>query len=285
MSEILEALKKLEREKSSRVPRAPDIAVEILKPDLSRPRKRFLMYMAIVFLSAIAAAGITYAIVVEMGWMVRSSPPSHLGPSRPAQQVGPVARESGIEPKVEPPPIEPLPGPARKAPPVPEVSRLPSKSSPPSRGKPIAPAPQGLPAPIEPAVPSKPAPPEIVDRPAPVVQTPPPPPSLLRDGRGETSQVPAKEPVPTTVPVGPAASSGETRTKTDALMGGGPVASPPSLKITVIVWDEDPSKRWTMINGMKAIEGSMIEGMKVVEITLTSVRFLHNGRHFEISMN
>ncbi len=40
-----------------------------------------------------------------------------------------------------------------------------------------------------------------------------------------------------------------------------------------------------MINGMKTIQGSVIEGVKVEEISLTGVRFFHNGRHFEISMN
>jgi hypothetical protein len=40
-----------------------------------------------------------------------------------------------------------------------------------------------------------------------------------------------------------------------------------------------------MINGMKAAQGSMIEGVKVEEITLTGVRLFHNGRYFEVPMN
>jgi len=60
--------------------------------------------------------------------------------------------------------------------------------------------------------------------------------------------------------------------------------TPPSLKLSAIVWYEDPSARFAMINGIKATEGSEIEGVKVVEIHPTSVRFLDNGRYFEISM-
>ncbi len=61
-------------------------------------------------------------------------------------------------------------------------------------------------------------------------------------------------------------------------------ATPPPLKLSAIAWYEDPSLRFVMINGIKATEGSEIEGVKVVEIKPTSVRFLHNGRYFEISM-
>jgi predicted nuclease with RNAse H fold len=57
------------------------------------------------------------------------------------------------------------------------------------------------------------------------------------------------------------------------------------LKLSAIVWYEHPSERFAMINGMKANEGSVIEGVKVVEIHPTSVRFLYNGQHFEISMS
>lgn len=45
-----------------------------------------------------------------------------------------------------------------------------------------------------------------------------------------------------------------------------------------------PSKSVPMINGLKVVEGSVIEGVKVVEIHPTSVRLLHNNRYLEISM-
>jgi predicted nuclease with RNAse H fold len=40
-----------------------------------------------------------------------------------------------------------------------------------------------------------------------------------------------------------------------------------------------------MINGMILSEGSVIEGVKVVEIHPTRVRLSHDGRPFEISIN
>ena len=67
-------------------------------------------------------------------------------------------------------------------------------------------------------------------------------------------------------------------------ISSGSAMTPPSLKITVISWYEDPSKRFAFINGMMAHEGDIIEEAKVVEIYPNSVRFLHNGQYFEISM-
>ncbi|MGA2959668.1 MAG: general secretion pathway protein GspB [Thermodesulfobacteriota bacterium] len=56
------------------------------------------------------------------------------------------------------------------------------------------------------------------------------------------------------------------------------------LKISGIVWHEEPSERRAVINGSFTKEGSVIEGVKVVEIFPTRVRFSHNGRTFEISV-
>jgi hypothetical protein len=60
--------------------------------------------------------------------------------------------------------------------------------------------------------------------------------------------------------------------------------NPSSLKLSAIVWYKEPSMRFAMINGLKATEGSIIEGVKVVEINPTSVRFFHNDRYFELSI-
>jgi hypothetical protein len=64
----------------------------------------------------------------------------------------------------------------------------------------------------------------------------------------------------------------------------GSPTNPPSLKLSAIVWYDDPSLRFIMVNGIKASEGSFVEGVKVVEIMPTSVRFLYNDQYFEISM-
>jgi hypothetical protein len=64
----------------------------------------------------------------------------------------------------------------------------------------------------------------------------------------------------------------------------GTSATPPPIKISAIVWYQDPTIRFAMINGIKATEGSVIEGVKVVEINPTSVRFFYNDQYFEISL-
>jgi type II secretory pathway component PulC len=56
----------------------------------------------------------------------------------------------------------------------------------------------------------------------------------------------------------------------------------PSLKLSAIVWYEERSKRFVMVNGLIANEGSVVEGVKVEEIYPDRVRFSHNGRPFEI---
>ena len=67
-------------------------------------------------------------------------------------------------------------------------------------------------------------------------------------------------------------------------MTGSSTANPPPLKISGIVWNEEPSMRRAVINGHLASEGFTVEGVKVVEIFPTKVRFLHQGRYFEISV-
>jgi predicted nuclease with RNAse H fold len=61
--------------------------------------------------------------------------------------------------------------------------------------------------------------------------------------------------------------------------------NPLSLKVSAIVWYEEPSMRFAMINGLKATEGSVIEGVKVVEIKPTSVRLFHNEKYFDLFMD
>ena len=64
----------------------------------------------------------------------------------------------------------------------------------------------------------------------------------------------------------------------------GPSSSLPRLKISGIVWNDDPAKRRAVINGTFTNEGSVVEGLKIVEILPTKVRFLHQGRPLEISI-
>jgi hypothetical protein len=61
--------------------------------------------------------------------------------------------------------------------------------------------------------------------------------------------------------------------------------TPASLKLSGIVWSEDPSKRLAVINGMVATEGYVFEGVKVVEIHPDRVLLLLNDQPFELSLN
>ncbi len=89
MSLILEALKKLDREKSSRRNGTANIAVEILRPDLPRPGKRIPLYFAAVSLTAVVTAAITYAVMTQFGFLSKSSPPASVDAPAPSQQVAP----------------------------------------------------------------------------------------------------------------------------------------------------------------------------------------------------
>jgi hypothetical protein len=192
--------------------------VEILKPDLSHPGKKIPPVLAAVFLTAIAAAAITYVLVSAPGFLSKSSPPVPVSLSPSSQQATPVPlfRE-----------------PVRDA--QDQVNRLPPKIKIPAESKPTE----------------------------------------TSSGEKKTTRNVVSE----------EAKAAPENTKKTVEHPTGSTTTPPSLKISAIVWYEDPSKRFAMINGTIATEGSLIEGVKVVEINPTAVRFLHNGQHFEIPIS
>jgi hypothetical protein len=61
-------------------------------------------------------------------------------------------------------------------------------------------------------------------------------------------------------------------------------AAPSDLRLTGIVWSEDPSGRCAVINGAILTEGAEIQGVKVVEILPNRVRLREHGRVFEIQL-
>ena len=243
MSVILDALKKLDREKSARRSGSLNIAVEILRPDLPRPEKRILPYVAAV---SLATAAITYFIVGEFRSLKKISSPRETIISDSLRQVSSVPPEPTLALKPSPPP---------------------------SVNSPLA-SQQALPAPL--------------------------PREPIRDVREDIRQVAPKTQLPdeTKIP-----STPQIDKKTDQKTAleevrvdpgiskkpteGTPEGSPPaqrSLRISGIIWSEQPSNRLAVINGITITEGSIIEGVKVVEIFPTHVRFLQNDRPFEISL-
>lgn len=267
MSVILDALRKLDREKSPRRKGPANIAVEILKSDSTRPRngRRIPLYIVVVGIAAIAAAAVTYGVMSGFKFMPKSSPPATRTVPAAIQQVAPTSPESRAPAKSSPPaPVNP---PAAGKQVVParapvndakeEVGRVPARVQSPAEKKSHAdvkmPVEEKKPAdvkiPVESKIPTAP----VVDK------------RQIQDVivPKEVDATPKKTPEPA-----PSVSA----------------ANPASLRVSAIVWYEDPSRRFAMINGIMAREGSSVEGVKVVEINPTSVRLLHNGEYFEISM-
>ena len=146
MSIILDALKKLDREKSSRRNGTANIALEILRPDLPRPGKRIPLYFVAISLTAIATIAITYAVMVEFGFLSKSSVPGPMNPPAPSQQAAPAPLDSDSLLKSSPPvPMNP-PVPSQQVAPAPpsrepvrdtrdEINRVPPKIQNPSESK------------------------------------------------------------------------------------------------------------------------------------------------------
>jgi general secretion pathway protein B len=327
MSIILDALKKLDREKASRRNRTANIAAEILKPEAPLPEKRILRYCAAAGLTAVAAAAATY-VLLQFG--VFSKSPAPANPPSPSQQAA-----------LGPGPREPLGGAQGESIRIPLKSQDPGEGrgsgslTPPSdRGtaevKPVSP--QIAPAPgfREPAsgagggitpAPSKSQDPGESKKSG----SPPPPPErksfdvkaagqqaaqtpVFRepagDVRGDINRVPPKiqsksgdkKNIPATPPLsqGPgganppsqqAPSSPVSREPVRGQVPGGYSATPSAMKLSGIVWSSEPSERLAVINSMVVGEGATIEGVKVVEILPTSVRLLHDGKSYELSIN
>jgi hypothetical protein len=260
MSVILDVLKKLDREKPSRRSATPDIAAEILKPDLPRSRRRLPLYIGIVSITAIITAVVTFGLIKEFEFLSKSSPPAPPHLPATSRQAEPAPVESTVQKKSPPPApvIAPAlsqqvvtPAPPTQVP-VREIKEEVSKVAPKTETPPESKVSVEIKAPVE----SKPiaAPPEEKKVSQGVIQ--------------EKKEVPPAA-TPKKSPETPATESATT---------------PPTLKLSAIVWYEDPSQRFAIVNGQKAVEGSLVEGAKVVEIHRTSVRFLHNNQYFEVSM-
>lgn len=256
MSVILDALKKLDREKFFRKNMATNIAVDILKPDLPRNKKRFPRYVATILLTAMAVAVITYFIMSH--FLPKSLPPPPMESSAPRQRVIPPPTEfhlpskSSVSGTVNPPvSIQQV----TPAPVLREDHQVVQDEIKRRSAKPPTPAKEKIPIESKPIAENIPADTSVDEKKE--------KPNMIR----EEAEVPFSN-----IKKIPEQSAAVSTT------------NPPSLKLTTIVWYEEPSMRFIMVNGIKASEGSIVEGVKVVEIKPTCVRFLFNDQYFEISM-
>jgi hypothetical protein len=322
MSLILDALRKLDRQKSLTRKGTGDLAAFILNLDTLPPGKKWGLFLAAVSLTAAVTAAVTYLAVVGFGsWGKTSSLPSaKLPPS--SEQVSrailkPDPEKSSLGGR-QSPPAAPEPGAREKSSPpsiaAPHASHPQSKSAESAgavpqkalKGKPPrfpAPTQRVAISPSQPGIPIGSSPPPSGSPPE--EKSPPPPPDSLprqtvREAQSGRPQDPARRETQAELKV-PAPAGGETMAdrkataeKVDPSPGiaripagaavNGPSSSPPRVKISGIVWHDDPAKRRAVINGTFTSEGSTIEGLKVVEILPTKVRFLHLDRPFEMSI-
>ncbi len=265
MSIILDALKKLDRENLLRRSGTPNIAVEILRPDPPLPGKRILMYIVVIALTAVATAALTYA-VVGFRSVFHSSPSALTRLPASPRQVTPPPLDPGSPLKASPPAPTNSPASSQQTASAPSNSGSLSKSSPPAPPNPPASNQQVAPAPVSP--------------------------EAVRDVRSEMNRVPLKSQNPAENKK-PEPSVNEEETGQDVSLEAepptpqtptGPVMNPASLRLSAIVWHEDRSKRIAVINGSITTEGSVMQGMKVVEIYTDRVRLSQDGRLFELSL-
>jgi general secretion pathway protein B len=266
MSVILDALRKLDREKSSRRNEPASIAVEILKPDLPSSRKKISLTIALGTFTIMATAAITYAVIATFGFLSKPSSPVPANLSAPGQKAPSSSQETGILLKPSSPTASsvPPPGPSsvapKQSPSVPgnlPVPRQQTGSAPVFRG-PIRDAQDKINQVL----------PEVEDDTENEERA-----LSLREEKAGRRAMPGKVDVP------PADAK-----KTAEPRSSGSAITPASLKLSAIVWYEEPAKRFAVINGVISYEGSVIEGAKVVEIYPDRVRFLQNDRHFEVPM-
>jgi general secretion pathway protein B len=265
MSVILDALRKLDREKSFRRNEPASIAVEMLKPDLPSSRKKISLF-ALGTITIIATAAITYAVITTFGFLSRPSPPVPATPSAPGQQTPSASQETGILLKPSSPAVSTVSPPRsssalpKQLPPVPANPPVPRQQTEP------VPAFRGPARDVRDKLNQMPL--EVEDDTENEERA-----LSLREEKAGRKGVPGKGDVP-----------GADAKKTAEPMLPGSAVTPSSLKLSAIVWYEEPTKRFAVINGVISYEGSVIEGAKVVEIYPDRVRFLQNDRHFEVPM-
>ena len=316
MSQIIEALKKIDRESASRRIGWGPIATEVLKPGQLRPPKKILRYTIYVLLTAAVTTSLIYGVTVKSGFLWKSTSPASGIPPAPGPPVAQIPRE--VADAQTPLPTAPAksPEPVQKpSPPSPEARSL-AKSSP--SKSPI----QDVPA-------RKSAPLPIVSRFLPKASPlPPAQPSALGEEDSEASSQTTQSDSPSYVDPGlieevrrQRAMQRAYRDSMRKLQTGGKTPAPPGaegirpppfipqspgpsplapvpavppspnasagglpqLKISGIIWNGDTAKRRAVVNGSFVTEGDQIEGAKVVEILPTSVRFSYKTQVFEIS--
>jgi general secretion pathway protein B len=315
MSYILDALKKVERERHR--PSVPTLGT-VHRPAMSSPRRLLWPSMVIAVIIVNAAVWL---------WLLRSTPAPPATGNGPTESTttasappAPVAAADGVEhtPRTPPetsaagsapssaavvvsPPSPESAGPGAPAPTLERPSPPPRKSAPAGTPSPALPG-RAAPTPAPPAMTARAAG-QKVETPAPVTRTPAvepqkasraeaapsvqsrvekPAPALTPPAAAPTP-VTEKSPGSTVAPVAPIVAKPPDRP-------GAPSPAPPDpsmpdvaqkMSLQVLVYSETPSERLVFINNHKYTEGQKIEGTLVVEnITPDGAILSYQGKRF-----
>ena len=219
MSLILNALKKLDRDRAAGSAGKRDITAEILKAD-DHPRRSGLFPLAITLgVTASVAALVTFIVIGGSGPRTGDAPAK-----------APAARLQDAKSVTAPLPSVPT------------------------------------------AVPDKPSPPQVASS-----ATPPHATSAVKQTPGKTNEV------------GEPAARGRASGREENATKASPrpmesKASRPAVKISAIIWQEEPSERKAMINGRVARQGDLVDGMKVLEIQPSHVKISFEGKPLTVGM-
>ncbi|MCC2655898.1 MAG: hypothetical protein K0Q76_1006 [Panacagrimonas sp.] len=263
MSFILDALRKAERDRNlGRTPSLGDVTATAPRKPSQRPSPRTLGLIALV-------AGLLIVTV----WLWPRHPPGTAPP--PMAEAPPAAVAAPPAPSIEAEPAQLMKPADEPAPPAPEIATaVPAEAT------------------LSPDVPA-----ESIDdlmaepepEPAAAIADEVPPPEVAAS---EPASAPAgdaleADPAPTPEEVPPPA---EPAVASDApLLRDMPSdyrGAFPALRVDVHVYDDDAARRWVMVNGRKAMEGTTLgEGPTVSRITPEGIVFDFRGRSVLFPLN
>jgi len=254
MSLILEALRKSEAERRRGL--APDLFVEL--PPLARRRDSALS-RTLWLLLALAALAIG-------AWLTRGQwVPS---PRTEAAGATTVPDAAGRQPSREPSAIRPVDSAPRPADDI--AASIPA----PDAGSPVAVEPT-----MEPALRSPPPTATAAMQPSVV-----PPPAPMRE---PLPAVPNPAPAPAPEPVAPtpaSPASGNAAIVQLADLSADQRKQLPPLRMSMHMWDQDPARRFVIIDGARLTEGDRIGDAVIGQITADSVLLDWNGRRLRLTL-
>lgn len=244
MSSILEALKKLEEEKATRLSGADNIAGKVVRSNRRIRQRPGWWLPAGMACAAVIAAAATYIFTGGFFAANRQAPPAGPAPSSPSQAaaVSPAAPPQAAQPVAVPP--------AASAQAPQSVATPPVRSASPPRSPAMGPRNRA------PAFSPHPA----VVRPVPVRNNVPPQQTEPRAAERHAPPQTATLPQPTVS------------------------TSLPKLTVTGIGWQKDNADRLAIVNGRAVPEGAVIEGARIEEIFPDRVKFSMGDQTFDVSL-